>query len=65
MPIFRGRGIPGEEGFECEEFEGFDVSPNGKYWGNEPISLEKEKELDEIYNQPKESRRDRRKRERN
>ena len=29
-----------------EKFEGMHVSPNGKYWGTEPISLEKEKQME-------------------
>ena len=35
--FYIGNGIPGESGFEMNEFKGFDVSPNGKYWGSEPI----------------------------
>ena len=37
MPIYVGKGVPGEPGFECKKFEGFHLSPNGEYWGSEPI----------------------------
>lgn len=37
MPIYRGRGVPGDEDFFIEEFQGFHTSPNGKYWGSGPI----------------------------
>lgn len=37
MTFYRGKGVPGQPGYECEEFKGFDTSPNGKYWGSEPI----------------------------
>lgn len=36
-----------------QELPGFPVSPNGKYWGTEPISLEREKELDKHFAKPK------------
>jgi len=37
MAIFRGKGTPGEPGFEMEEFKGFPVSRCGRYWGNGPV----------------------------
>lgn len=38
MPIYTGHGKPGDDDFHMEEFQGFDVSPNGKYWGSGPIN---------------------------
>jgi len=38
MPFYTGKGKPGDPDFEMREFEGFPVSPNGKYWGSEPIN---------------------------
>jgi hypothetical protein len=64
MPIYRGKGVPGQPGFEMEEFEGMYVSPNGKYWGNEPIDEEQERLMDEQFNRKPETRRERRARER-
>lgn len=43
MPFYTGKSA---DGSDAKEFPGFPVSPNGKYWGTEPISLEREKELD-------------------
>ena len=38
MAFYTGNGIPGDPDFHMEEFTGFPVSPNGKYWGSEPIN---------------------------
>lgn len=63
--FYRGKGVPGEEGFEMEEFEGMYVSPSGKYWGSEPMSEEQEKELERnLLWSNTETRRERRQRER-
>lgn len=37
MSFYIGKGVPGEPGFEMKEFEGFPVSPNGKYWGSKLV----------------------------
>lgn len=37
MPIYIGKGVPGEPDFECEEFKGFPVSRCGNYWGSGPV----------------------------
>ena len=37
MPFYTGKGVPGEPGFEMEEFQGFPVSRCGNYWGNGPV----------------------------
>jgi hypothetical protein len=39
MPIYHGKSA---DGSDMKEFKGFDVSPNGKYWGSEPINDEGE-----------------------
>ena len=41
MPFYYGKS---KDGSDMKEFEGFSVSPNGHFWGSEPISLEQEKE---------------------
>ena len=38
MSFYLGKGKPGDPDFEFKKFEGFQVSPNGKYWGSEPIN---------------------------
>jgi hypothetical protein len=43
MPIFYGKS---RDGSDMKEFEGMHTSPNGKYWGNKPISLEEEKQME-------------------
>ena len=35
MPIYYGKS---KDGSDMKEFEGFNVSENGKYWGSEPIN---------------------------
>lgn len=40
MPIYFGKGVPGEPDFECHEFTGFPVSKCGKYWGSGPVDKE-------------------------
>lgn len=37
MPIYVGKGVPGQPGYECKEFSGFPVSRDGKRWGNGPV----------------------------
>jgi hypothetical protein len=34
MAFYTGRGTPGSEDFEIEEFEGFPVSKCGRFWGS-------------------------------
>jgi len=60
MPIYRGKSA---DGSDMEEMEGMYVSPNGKFWGSNPISLAEEKEMDLAFNK-KETRKERRQRER-
>lgn len=43
MPIYYGKS---RDGSDMKEFEGMHVSPNGKYWGSEPISEEEEKRIE-------------------
>lgn len=45
MPLYRGKGVFGQPGFEMEEFEGFHVSSCGKYWGSEPFTKESERDM--------------------
>jgi len=40
MAIYIGKGVPGQPGYECREFEGFPVSKCGNYWGNGPVDSE-------------------------
>lgn len=37
------------DGSDIQEVPGMYVSPNGKYWGSEPITLSKEKEMDKEF----------------
>jgi len=46
MPIYYGKS---KDGSDMKEFEGMYTSPNGKYWGNKPISLKEEKEMEEHF----------------
>ena len=43
MSIYRGKSV---DGSDMEEMDGAYISPNGKYWGSEPISRKKEQEFD-------------------
>ena len=52
MPIYYGKS---RDGSDAKEFEGMYTSPNGKYWGTEPISLEQEKEMDKHFAPKKKS----------
>jgi len=43
MPIYTGKGIPGEEGFEMKEFEGVYTNPdNDNEWSSKPYPKQKQ-----------------------
>ena len=37
------------DGSDIQRFEGMYVSPNGKYWGSEPISLSEERKMEKEF----------------
>lgn len=49
MPLYTGKGVPGQPGFEMKEFEGMYVSSCGKFFSSEPFTPESEKELKKYY----------------
>jgi hypothetical protein len=57
MPFYFGKSA---DGSDIQEFPGFHVSPNGKYWSTEPITEEEEKEMKLSFGKPKMTRRERR-----
>jgi hypothetical protein len=45
MPLYKGKGVIGEPGFEMEEVEGVYLSSCGNFWGSEPFTYQSEKEI--------------------
>ena len=57
MPMYTGKTA---DGSDMEEFAGFDVSPNGKYWGSKPMTVKDEERLDQLMFEAPLTRRERR-----
>lgn len=45
MPIYTGKGVPGQDGFEMKEFQGMYSSPCGRYFSSKPWTKEDYNEM--------------------